>query len=105
MILEDKNLPEGLALALNQVTDWRLRGKHLIVQLAGEIFKDVLQKNVGYLLSWFEDRNIDLDTLEIEGRTIQEIPMEDWEEQRRVWLDVFRGQEVSAPSFLGEKHE
>ncbi len=92
-------------MALNQITGWQILGKHLIVQLAGEIFKDVLQKHAGYLVSWFQDRNIDLETLEIEGKALQEAPLSDWEEQCRVWLDVFRGQEVNPPSILGEKHE
>lgn len=94
-----------MALALNQITGWQVQDKHLILQLGGEFFQDVLNKNITYLLTWFQEMNIDIETLEVRANSPKEQPLENWDEQRQVWLDIFRGQELDSLPLLGDSDE
>lgn len=86
-------------MAIEQVRGWQVDGSTLVLSLEGEFFKEILQKNIHFLLQEIQRWGVGIRGIEIVVKSVQEAPLERWEDQRAAWLDIFKGQ-VKDPALV-----
>jgi len=82
-----------LLFGLDQVVGWQLDQEILILNLKGQFFLNNLTENKDWLLCELRRWRPTLNEIKIVTSDLEEPLLDDWEEQKRVWLEIFRGQE------------